>query len=104
MINKSKMMLPILAVIVGVATSAFTDIRANIGRDNPTWTYMGTSTQSQAQLNDPDNYDFGGTTCSGSTKVCTIEAPSDGGSPQRPILNQGDVSLSNLAYSPTAKN
>lgn len=82
--NKSKLMLPILAVIVGVAASAFTTTRPNSKATNlsDTWyQYDGPAQQTIPDRETASNYiKLSGTPlCSGANNECAVELNQDFG-------------------------
>lgn len=87
---KSKLMLPILAVIVGVAASAFTTVNANHSntRAGTYWyTYTG-PTQSVSDRSNPANYTNPSTSepqCVGKSNECAVEVRNVSGTPPADI-------------------
>jgi hypothetical protein len=99
------MILPMLAAIVGVVLAFGSSAFAPVQRHSfdPVWRYNGPD-QSQNELNKAINYDQTAISCGVSgPELCTITAPSDGGSPAHPILSHGNVNLGNPAYTPVSK-
>ncbi|HEY6083416.1 MAG TPA: hypothetical protein VIU45_08165 [Chitinophagaceae bacterium] len=76
---KSKLMLPILAVIVGVAASAFTISPLKKGNQaNVVYKYISPDQSADARKT-ASNYEKGTTTCSGSVNECAVTLNQDFG-------------------------
>ncbi len=90
MLHKSKLMLPILAVIVGVAASAFTVIKNNSNSTKVAGTYWYTFTGSQTVSGRMDKTQYVSPTtskpgCSGNGNECAVEVSGINGVPPQDI-------------------
>lgn len=85
---KSKLMLPILAVIVGVAASAFTAKSNNTNKSTGNYWYTFNGTQTVAGRQDKTQYVNPSTTepsCSGLNNECSVEVKGITGTPPSDI-------------------
>lgn len=109
MTHKSKLVLPILAVIVGIAASAFT-VKPETKASNTVYMYNSTDQSIQARETS-SNYIKGSVTCSGLGDECSVTLNQDFGT--HPVFtnvtfdsstgmpNGGSAFVSNAQQTPT---
>jgi hypothetical protein len=108
MLHKSKLMLPILAAIIGVAASAFT-VKPLTKASNTVYVYNSTDQSIQARET-ASNYIKGSEDCSGSGDECSVTLNQDFGTnpnftnvtfDSQGFPDGGSAFLSNAQQTPT---